>query len=59
MQTITKKPDFAEIKQVKDAIDHLACYETTSDKLYALDVLVTIDNLPRSIAGKIIKYLSL
>ena len=48
-----------ERKQVKEAIQHLKCYETTEDKLYALDVLVTLDKLPMTVAGKIIKYLCL
>lgn len=59
MQTTIKKPNTNELKQVKNAIDHLSCYETASDKLYALKVLVDIDNLPKTIAGKIINYLNL
>ena len=55
MQNLT----IIEKKQIKEAMQHLMCYETASDKSYALGVLVEIDGLPKVIAKRIIKYLDL
>ena len=59
MQTTIKKQNTTELKQVKKAIDHLQCYDTREGKIHALSALVRLDELPLSIASKIIDYLNL